>query len=341
MTPPLWRRLLTPRRVLSLSCLLAVTTVSLACSKDEPEADAEQAAARTDEAKADKAPEAAPTDKGDAKDGGEAEKKPTAKKPAPTARKADLKEQLKTTRKLSPKTSLKPKTRLPLANKAPTPKLGAGAVKPIAKLDEGKEKPTVASPTVDKKTPEPFGESPPATNIDVEKAKKVAEIKNAREARKKASAAKTSPAPEAAGKDLSTIFTRNDVRFSTGYQGLLRPGPLPGIDPDESYASLRLRPSGTSGYGAGVQVWEIPNPGYQTRQFNNFLRQYPESKRTRDLGDSAFTSSWGGVRYFVWLDRKSKLLVAVTCDDAVCKDDKALLKLAKRVNGNLPRVYKK
>ncbi|MEO1269047.1 MAG: hypothetical protein AAFX99_13180 [Myxococcota bacterium] len=328
--------------------------MAVACSKkEEPKADTEQAA--QDETKA---PDSGKAAQPDAATKVEATKE-TAQEQGKTSPnpKSGLGEQLAKTRKVGPKGGFKPQTKPPMTAKGRNipgkpglnppakgkPTLKDKPVKPptsenspsnaLAKANKPSQANTPPQANVAKGSKPPKKDnappkSPPATNINPVKAQQVADAKNTLRKRK-------------LGQELNTVLTRNDVRSATGYRGLLRPGPLPGIEVSENYTSLRLRPSGNVGYGAGLQVWEIASPGYQTREFNNFLRQYPASKRSTELGDSAFSSSWGGVRYFVWLDRTRKLLIALTCDAKICKNDESLLKLARRINTNLPRVYKR
>ncbi len=145
------------------------------------------------------------------------------------------------------------------------------------------------------------------------------------------------PPPKAANAggdtlDITGAVTRSDVKSTTGYRGILRPNELPGINPDASYNAIRLMPTDKEQFGVAVQVWREPNPGAQSRRFNDLLRQYPGGKRTRDLGDSSFNASWGQLNYVVWLDRKRRVIVALSCDQAICKDSAAALKLARKVS---------
>ena len=135
--------------------------------------------------------------------------------------------------------------------------------------------------------------------------------------------------------DLAAALTRGSVRSATGYTKMLRPGPLVGINTDKSYDALRLRPTDRNKFGVALQVWREKNPGAQSRKFNDLLRQYPDSKRTRDIGDTSFKAAWGGMSYIVWLDRKNKLIAAISCDGDICKDDAAALKLASGVSKKL------
>ena len=151
----------------------------------------------------------------------------------------------------------------------------------------------------------------------------------------------TAAPPAAAGFELDDVFNRNVIRRATDYKGFLRKSELAGMNVGPDYNAIRLRPTTPNRFGVSIQVWHIDNPGQQTRRFNDLFRQYPDPKRTRDLGDSAFTAGWGGLRYFVWLDRKASYLAAVSCDETICKDDPATLALAKAVGEKLPEQLEK
>ena len=137
--------------------------------------------------------------------------------------------------------------------------------------------------------------------------------------------------------DLTNAMTRADIKNSTGYRGILRPGPLVGIEPGLNYGAVRLKPNARDKFGVALQVWREPNPGAQSRKFNDLLRQYPDSKRSREMGDSAFRANWGGLNYLVWLNRKSRFIAAVSCSSDICKDDAATLALARTV---APKIKK-
>ncbi len=137
--------------------------------------------------------------------------------------------------------------------------------------------------------------------------------------------------------DIGNPITRADVKDATGYRGILRPGELIGIEPDANYNATRLKPNSRDRFGVSLQVWRETNPGAQSRRFNDLLRQYPASQRNRDIGDSAFLASWGGLNYVVWLNRKSRFIAVIACSDDICQDGKAAMALAQRVD---PRITK-
>jgi hypothetical protein len=147
------------------------------------------------------------------------------------------------------------------------------------------------------------------------------------------------PAKEPAGKDaldLNGALTSNLIKQSTGYSAALRPAPLQGIEPSADYNVAHMQPGSRQNFGVSIQVWREPNPGAQSRRFNDLLRQYPDAKRGRALGDSSFTASWEGLRYLIWLDRKKHYLAAVTCDSRICANDDKAAALARKLSERLP-----
>ena len=189
------------------------------------------------------------------------------------------------------------------------------------------KRPVLTKPGVDPKTTKPvIPKSPPATKLE--------DVKP------------TSPSAKGGGVadkgvekflKVDSVLSRTDVKAATGYRGILRPGELDGINAEANYNALRLTPTSRSQFGVAVQLWRETNPGAQSRRFNDLLRQYPGSERIRDIGDSAFRASFGELRYLVWLDRKRRVTIALTCDDKVCKGEQDVLGLAKVVSGKLKK----
>jgi len=150
------------------------------------------------------------------------------------------------------------------------------------------------------------------------------------------------PAPSKIAKQgkilsLDNTLTRTDVKTATGYRGNLRPGKLGGIEPGLNYNAQRLKPNARDQFGVAIQVWREPNPGAQSRRFNEMLRQYPDSKRSRNIGDSSFTAVWDGLHHIVWLNRKLRFIAAVSCSEPICKNEDATFALAKRVAGKIKK----
>ncbi len=136
--------------------------------------------------------------------------------------------------------------------------------------------------------------------------------------------------------NLKNVLTRNLIKQATQYKHAMRPAPLPGIAPSENYNVIRLQPGRRDNYGVSIQVWKETAAGPQSRRFNELLRQYPQAKRERIVGDSAFVSTWQSVQQTVWLDRKKKTIAVLTCDKAICSNETKNKALAKKVAEGLP-----
>jgi hypothetical protein len=136
---------------------------------------------------------------------------------------------------------------------------------------------------------------------------------------------------------LNNALTRNLIKQATGYRPALRPAPLAGQSATPAYNFMRLQPGTRRNFGVSLQIWREDNPGAQSRFFNELLRQYPEARRARALGDSSFQAGWEELHYLAWLDRKKRYIAVLTCDKRICTKDKQTTALARKLADRLPR----
>lgn len=134
--------------------------------------------------------------------------------------------------------------------------------------------------------------------------------------------------------DIDGLLTDKDVEKMVG-QGQYTAADLLGQEPNPSYNSIRFRPEDGNNYGAGLQVWKFEDSAAAQNRFGQLRNQYLDvSELPTSLehpGRRAFVSERGGIRQLVVQFDRPTGIVALSCTDPVCKNNRDAVRLLRVV----------
>ena len=85
------------------------------------------------------------------------------------------------------------------------------------------------------------------------------------------------------------------------------------------------------------RIWKV-SPNRISRRYRRLLATYPNTRPVDQIGDRSFEASSKGILAHVFLDKKSGVLVSVTCGVDLCKTQSNVLKVTKTIHRRLNRL---
>lgn len=132
------------------------------------------------------------------------------------------------------------------------------------------------------------------------------------------------------------LLAVDDVRAVTGYQGILKRGPL--ADPGDATDTLHMQAEGEDeAHDVAVRLWRR-SPDELVAKLEGLREELPGSRPLRGLGDRALTVTQGEIRAVAFLDAGHAALVLLTCGRAQCSSEAKLLALARRAAAQLSQL---
>jgi hypothetical protein len=145
--------------------------------------------------------------------------------------------------------------------------------------------------------------------------------------------------PDRAGKrlDAKLLLSSDEIRATTGYVGAFTEAKLAGPSTD-SFDSHHFRAMDKpERYDVALRVWRLSEEKLVER-YEEILKALPGSKQTDEVGDRSFTVVQGEILGLGLLEKKSQVVILITCGKGQCSKDGNLLDLAKKVERNLSKL---
>ena len=134
------------------------------------------------------------------------------------------------------------------------------------------------------------------------------------------------------------LLNDKEVKEITGFDGNFETGPL-GDEPDTSaYSSQHFKALGRpQSFDIALRLWKLSADGAEKR-YADITELLPKVDKVNEIADQSFRASEGSIFAVGFLDRRLGAVLMLTCGQAQCDSEEAVVKLARTAHESLKRL---